>query len=623
MVKKFVLLLLAFSLVGFAVFADEAKVPGVTYGFSGTFDMNVVSANTDDTFESGSYEKPAAKSSPFGLKATNFVVKPWIMMDWEKMSVKADGKYDAYRATADDWSYFTLTSIWKDFFGLEIKSVVSAKNEALANVTTPGVVDLAATTHNVTITLDRLADSGVKLYTIYGANTFFNILDVTAGQDFARIFDGFTEIGFDLDTAGLGAKLVYKGPVAGSDFTTAWIEARKMFDMWTMRVNDSTEMKLRMADLASTVTIARPAFGLGSGLTLVLGNYVNVLNTFSIMDGLTAKAGLSVPTGANVEFADWLAAKNMVVGVQYAVPGVGTIGAGAKVGIDYTKMGHAGGLYEGSSQFFTALGALKPNAVVPGSDIWVDANLSQLVDGLSLFASLDAKFGSYYDEKARVAATPTAAAAYKLSTVGTTVLGIGAEAGMAINDALSVKAAARFGLGSGMDYNKFSNVVWATPVVAADDVGTWGEADWSFVKLGVEATQLKLRADYKLSDVLSLWAANGLTLKAGYFNDGAATPAPGLAIADISDAGGTKAGEVYGFWNKNVITLGAKFVTSANATLSLSTDINMYLGLPTAADLYGTAATAAQKLAIDADYGFWKTKTFSPYAVKAAFAYKY
>ena len=667
--KKLTIMLLAFTVLSFAVFAQdteaESKGPEVTYGFSGSFEMDVFASNKTDTFTSGDFEEPIAKSNPIGLKATNFVLSPNVGLDWEKMSIDADATYDGFRADDDDWSSVNITTTWKDFYGFELKSEVSADNEGDEGDTVdPDQVDIGGLTHDFSITMDRLESDGIKIWTEYNANTLFGFFNANQIGDFMTdIVDSFNVLGFELDTEYLGAELVYEpgafddgaspGPEVQSDFTTAWIEARDMFGMWTMLVNDSDAMELRLADLDSDVTIGREAFGIGEDNNILAtvdgdgntvgtedGQNVNVKHTMSLTDAMTLTVGSVVPYDDD-PFVDWLKGENLNLNLDYMLDGVGTIGVGALVTKDYVAMRDpaAGTVFgtvdymEGPSEFLADITAddTLDYYTQSGPALWADANLSEMLPGIDLFASLDVQLNKYLDYKA----TDDDVADGKgvnaddhlvLTTAGYQNVNLGVEAGMNVTEALKVAGAVKLGLGLGLDHEKLYGDKFEdtgndpTADGTVDIAGSWSAADQLSTVYGVSLLQLNLRADYMLNETFSFYADNGFTMNDGYIYD--STDGDADVKGDAGDFGAASLAG-YGYYHKNSLELGAEMTASEASTITVSTAYDMFLGLPGASDFYADGATDDQKAAIDHQYDLWKDENFAPLSVSVAFAFSY
>ena len=662
--KKLTIMLLAFTVLSFAVFAQdteaESKGPEVTYGFSGSFEMDVFASNKTDTFTSGDFEEPIAKSNPIGLKATNFVLSPNVGLDWEKMSIDADATYDGFRADDDDWSSVNITTTWKDFYGFELKSEVSADNEGDEGDTVdPDQVDIGGLTHDFSITMDRLESDGIKIWTEYNANTLFGFFNANQIGDFMTdIVDSFNVLGFELDTEYLGAELVYEpgafddgaspGPEVQSDFTTAWIEARDMFGMWTMLVNDSDAMELRLADLDSDVTIGREAFGIGEDNNILAtvdgdgntvgtedGQNVNVKHTMSLTDAMTLTVGSVVPYDDD-PFVDWLKGENLNLNLDYMLDGVGTIGVGALVTKDYVAMRDpaAGTVFgtvdymEGPSEFLADITAddTLDYYTQSGPALWADANLSEMLPGIDLFASLDVQLNKYLDYKA----TDDDVADGKgvnaddqlvLTTAGYQIVNLGLEAGMNVTEALKVAGAVKASLGLGLDHEKLYGTPYdeGEPEYVDNDAvaGEWDEKSNLATVYGTNPVTMNLRADYMLNETFSFWASDSFTMNEGYLND---ADADYYVVASDFGANGLAG---YGYFHKNSIELGADMTASEASTITVSTAYDMFLGLPSASDFYADGASDAEKTLVDRDYGIWKDENFAPLSVSVAFAFSY
>jgi hypothetical protein len=95
--------------------------PEVTAGLSADAEVRLFKENTEEAYvKSGDLGDEEAVSRPLGLKAETFKAESWVNFDWQKMSLKAAGKWDALKADEDDFSWVKVDAVWKDFFGFEI-----------------------------------------------------------------------------------------------------------------------------------------------------------------------------------------------------------------------------------------------------------------------------------------------------------------------------------------------------------------------------------------------------------------------------------------------------------------------------------------------------------------------
>lgn len=673
--KKLFVFLLALTVIGTTVFAQDAKKasPEAKYGFSGSFEMDLVKGAKSDTFD-GSYQDKdvVAKDNPQGLKVTAFNVNPWLSLDWSKVSFKAEAKYNGFDADDEDFSSLKLTTIIKDLYGFEIKSEVAADNKRTAQTNykanpaeNPPDVTLGDLSHDLFVTYKT---EGHTFYTKYGFST------LTTGNDsvldpleyVGSFLDLWKEIGWTMDTEGLGAKLVIANdgaakatrdsivgagvgaPVDARNFVKdAWIEARNMFGMWTSLVNGG-EIKLRQANLDLDVSEDRDDVSNEFAIDREFAIYAlwkttddggdavdpvadpildsergtNWLNTVKINDALTAKVGMVVPYAA-VSFVDWLKGENLVAGVDYTLAGVGKLGAGALVSMDYdTLLSDAAFVAGGSNDFIEgkskALSAYLTSSTDPmwDSGLWFDATVTEAVPGLKLFASADVRFGTYLDNK-KITADTTAgkgSAADNLLTITTasmSMMNLGLEAAYTVMDPLTVSAAFYTGVVSGLEYETAVGVKFVKP---ASMSGSWSEEDWARATSEVKPMIIKVRADYKVNDTVSVWASNAFTANAHYFDNG---DLDGDATLNFADAA---VKPVYGYFSKNTIGAGAKLAASKNASLKIGAEFNMY----TAPDLsFVDGATADQKTVAEKDYEIFKAANLDPFKVTAAFSYTY
>ncbi|HQL34184.1 MAG TPA: hypothetical protein PK969_13095, partial [Treponemataceae bacterium] len=179
--KKALAILMAIAMIVPAVFAT-GPAPEVTFGLSASAEVQMIKENTTDTFESsGDASKPAASFNPMGLKATKLVSNDWVNFDWAPMSIKAEGKYDAFRANGDDWSWLKVTATWKDLFGFKIDYEYVQDNKKDGTTYFDNTKTLSQNNkNNISATYDK---DGVKFWTKYNANDILDMASVTvAGQ---------------------------------------------------------------------------------------------------------------------------------------------------------------------------------------------------------------------------------------------------------------------------------------------------------------------------------------------------------------------------------------------------------------------------------------------------------
>lgn len=630
--KKLFVFLLACTVIGTAVFAQDAdKAPEATYGFSGSFEMDALKANNVNNYD-GNFNEPVSKVFPWGLNVTAYKLSPWVQLDWSKVSMKAEATYDGFKADDDDFSTVKLTTTVPEFYGFEVKSVVEYKNENLNNAP---VANLTTFDHTVTATY---TNDDITFFVDYGFGAGgLRAVQIIAPLDVAAtVLDGFKKIGWELDTDGLAAKVVFAGTPRGNmKIDEAWVEGRNMFGVWTSKVNEGDDMGFRQGNLGVAVSEDRDKVSNemkvgagdnkvleGAANTALLGgaDAINWLNTIAINDALTVKAGVVVPYNANVAFLDWLKDNALNVGVEYVLADIGTISAGALVNLDYTSYALIGGEYlEGKSKMLAAWAASE-SVVEDGFGFWTDATIDGLVPGMKLFVALDGQFGSYVDlaqyNEDPAADKTDAENAYALPVVGASNWNFNLEAGYDVSDALAVSAALYAGIGMGLDYEKATGAEFDdTPYENIS--GSWGEADairLMYDGYGVNSTMVKAHAKYKVNDMLSVWAGDYLTLNENYIvNNQLGEDATAVTVGAALPA--------FGYFHKNTVDLGVEMKANDNVTLKLSTELNMYLGVPTLS--YADGTPDAAKDASEEGYKTWKTNNLTPYVVKAAFSYSY
>ena len=403
--KKALAILMTIALVSTAAFADVGKTvtpaPTVTLGVTASVETDLFAAQTIGVTAPGksaaATDALAVKSEPTGLGNNPLMfTKDWVNLDWSQFSIKAEGKYDAFRSDDDDakCTGFYVTSTWKNFYGFSIAHEYGINNKAdkAATTVTNNPVLAKNSTNKVTV---KTTANGMSFWTVYNANTIFGLANLaTAGQAVEGIFDGFTQLGFEYDDATqFYTKLVLKNTPSnglyvdkslssvvdasgtstvvaqGPSIDTAIFEARKMFDVWTVRINDKSENKIRIQNLGSdckisdvesfvvgkdwqiqntdTAAVAASAPGVTPVVAAVAAatglKGINFYNTITPLFNLTIKVNAlapltygttKAPTTA-LTVADWLKGDNLTLGAAYLITDVGTIDAGIKVSNDY------------------------------------------------------------------------------------------------------------------------------------------------------------------------------------------------------------------------------------------------------------------------------------------------
>ncbi len=635
--KKALAILSALALIVPAIFAEGMPAPTLTYGFSGDLETQLVQENTISQTSSTLAENEAAET-PNGFKATKLVANTWANMDWKLASIKAEGKYDAFRSTADDYSWMYVTATWKDLFGFKVEDVLKVDNKELGATTPAATKTLNKNpTNEIVITLDRLESEGYKFYAKYN-NTVLSALSLTAGSNIDSVVDSFKEIGFEISNDAFGGKVVYNSAVPGNSASldVAQFEAKKLFGVWNALVNSKDDMGLRIANLDSDVKFGNgdyaAEFKIDGGDGLQGGHDMNMLNTMTFGENVTVKAAMRVPQ-ATYTFRDWIAGDKQGVGnnpganldaqVAMKIGTIGEVAVGAQVRNDYETIASG---FKGPSKLLAEFNAPAPGSdkanqtpekddLVDGNAFWVDANLSGLVgekNGLFVFSDFIQK--GYILANKEATDTDSATEANKLD-VGTALrIRAGAEFKMVASDALTLLASAQFMTLAGYDIKgvtgvSFSEMSNDTNLPTATNYkDNYNEGGAIANIFGIKPLIVKVRADYKVSDTLSVYGKNVFNM-----NDG--------ALKDSSTILNTK--DVYGSYGVDTVTLGCTIVSGEKSKLGISTDVNLYLGVPAASDLYLTGLTDAQKKNVDAAYGAFVSSNYNPFVVKASYTYSY
>jgi len=728
--KKALAILMALALVTTVAFAEDAAkkmpAPTVTAGVKAEAEVGIASGNTVDTYKNGTAATTTdlasgTKTDAVGLKATKFVTTDWVNFDWSKMSIKVEGKFDAYRATADDYSYLKATTTWKDFFGFTIVDTYSRDNKRASKIdlTKAGVAATAKTytdgnatldmnsTNEITATYDKLKENGIKFVATYYTADVFGILNFNqTGTNLEKIFDGFKNVTFEYDNEEFYGKLKYKN--AKSDGTqdtpqidTAIFEAKKMFGVWSARLNDSAENKLRLQDLddaglGTDTDIDRSEYVIGqdkkiqyleskywndsiqykfgqgprSGVTNADMTAMNVVNTLTPVKGLTLKVHTVVPSNSSVSVGDFLRGSkslnsgeadnllsNLSFDAKYDLDKVGTFNFGTMVQPDYKLSGNGtitiGALttssvrVEGNSRYFSSpatsttgasQAALSYTAPASGfqkywgTAYWVEAKLDKLLgEKNALLVGFDQQFGNYLDAKAfakQFEAADYATKVVEIKTAEMSKSNIYAEGIYNINDSFKVSLGTLVSFGSGFDWKAASNSEKSfDDVNKTADIKAQKYLNSNYTEANVIAKtvydikpfQLQVKACYKLND----------TIKNIYIKD--TFVALDKNLADYSVA---SARPMLGYADKNTLTLGADLLATKKATLGISADYNLFLGLPSAGDLEKaayTSATATQVASSDAEKkviassrdAIFGSGDFSPVALKVSYTYSY
>lgn len=615
--KKALAILMALAMIVPAVFAT-GPAPEVTFGLSAKAEVQMIKENTTDTFEnSGDASQPVGSFNPKGLKVTEFVTDDWVNFDWAPMSIKAEGKWDAYSATGDDWSWLKVTATWKDLFGFKIDYNYSQDNKELdkdnpvytGNAT---AIDSKNTSNEIVATYDK---DGVKFWTKYDASAVLDMLSVNVGAQADSFLNDFKEIGFEFTNDEVATKLVYKNvPSAyGATIDAATIEAKNLFGFWTVLLNNSDDIGYRLS-LGSDSKIEPPQFKIGADNKIQdpAKKAMNAKNTMKFGDNLTVKATFVVPADkdSHMNISDWLKGDNALVGAEFVLADVGTLGAGAKISQDYVA--NPAGTSSGPTKLL-AQAAADQGKVVKGSAFWFDAKLDKLLgEDKAIYVGVDAQLG-YYNKVADTTkfATDNPTKVAEVQVGNTTVIDLYGETKMKLSDKISFSAGALFSLGTGYDYKAVTGTSWSDANVENKDT-TWysgkTEANDLNELYSITPFELKAQVDVNINDTVAVYVKDNFKANAG-------------ALPAFAAPAGAK--DVEGYYQKNVLGLGAKLKATEKSSLEVSADINMFLGTPAASDLYTATATDAQKKDIDSFVAEWKSKEFNPFAVKVAYSYKY
>jgi hypothetical protein len=673
--KKALAILSAVALVSFAAFAEDAAAaapatlaPTVTGGIDVTAEVNLASGNTVVTNEAGTLQTTnstaTSKADAVGLKANRFKTIDWVNFDWSKASIKVEGRYDAYKTNGDDWSYLKTTSTWKDFFGFAIKHEFSVDNKEFdKDNKQDGLVDFNAQQKNFTNQVTAsIAKDAITFSAAYDADDIFGILNIGAaagpGTKLEQIFTGFRQVNFEYSNDEVYAKLAYKNAAENKDITNAdkkafaganqidaaIIEGKKFFGVWTVRLNDSAKSELRLGNLGSDSKYDLNTYAIGDGIKIqesdAAKKALNVVNTLTPIEGLTIKAHAIVPSNQKtVALGDWLKGDtfgtnpNLNLEVQYALANVGTFDLGTSIKQDYVV---SDGTTQGLSKYFgyndktdgTAYGALTANSDTKhwGSALWLDAKLDKVFGAESknaVYVGFDTQFGEYKNVK-KIA--ENAAAGGKINEIvsnGANKNTIYVEGLFPIaldTNTLTLSAGLVYAFGTGYDYAAAtgSTVSWADaptgkPAGSADTTyfNNWTAENDATVNFYGISNPLKL----KLKGAL---ATTDATFKKVYL----ANEFTALATKLDLTVAGMKA--IKGWADKDTVTLGTDLGVTKNGTLNVEGGYNLFLGVPTADQLYlaGTSDYAKKqiKAGVEAKYG---SGDFSPFTLKVGYSIKF
>lgn len=630
--KKALAILMAFALVAPALFA-VGPAPEVTFGLSADAKVQVIKESTDDTFEkSGDASKPVATENPMGLQVTKFASNQWVNLDWAPFSIKTEGKWDAFaKNDGDDYSWLYVTATWKDLFGFKIDYTYKQDTKKLAAVN-PNLPMTANNANEITATYDK---DGVKFYTVYDATQLLKMASVTAGANIDSFLNDFKKVGFEFTNDDVATKFVWTNNPAslpspyGAKIDTATVEAKNLFGMWSVLLNNSDEIGYRLANLDSDSKLDRSMYKIGKDNKI---QYIidpldpkpehvamNAKNTVKIGENLTAKATFVVPNAA-ATWSDWLKGDNLILGAEYVLADVGTLGAGAKVSQDYvaSPTGATSGPTKLLAQALTTPADFAAGKVINGSAFWLDAKLDKLLgEGKAVFVGVDAQLG-YYNKAAETTkfGTDNPGKVAEIQVGNTTVVNLYGETKLALTDAISLSAGTLFSMGMGYDLKGVNgnNYEWTDPTEAQKALNWYNghtEANYLNATYNIKPFELKARADVKINDTVSVWVSDNFVANAGEFKAADGTNTVGLGKS------------INGFYQKNVIGLGAKLKASEKAKLTVSTDINLFLGLPTAGNLETTGMTDAQKAALKSAHAKWVSDKFNPFALNIAYSYAY
>ena len=429
-------------------------------------------------------------------------------------------------------------------------------------------------------------------------------------------------------------------------------------DVATLQVGDRLNYHyIRMMGIGGNDFTSTSEVGRLDGQGISGGSPINVDTTFdfnkTLQLPLTFKWWSYVPTASTI-LPDYLAGGNTFFDVGYSLKDVGSFDAGYGLAMDYTTnvvTGNDG--KAGTPTTYTVLGKGMNNGLLTAvleslynltnapaypdpwqkallskagnSKFWLDANLS-LVPNLALQVGFDGSMGSYADASTlAVTNVSTLYTVTKLDPVAYGSYNLGVEASYDLKDSvkgLSVAANLYYGMVTGADYKKESNVAFSSTSTASDFyAASYTDASASAFALGLlPGAQVDVSAKYAFNDMLSFSVSNKFNTAAGDFQkqwnniDTSSATYTG-DLLNWASLGGKNA---HGFYGSDAVSLGTSYV-AGKGTLGLTVTYTMYTGLPTASDLTPTGLTAAQEAGIKAAYDAFVSSKFNPWS--AALSY--
>lgn len=647
--KRFATLLIALSVLvaGVAFGQDAPEAPEVSWGVDGTYAYNVLSSNSET--EADENGQNSVESRPYGLGANELIISPWVQMDWARLMVRLDSRYDHFdMGDENDYSFVKVSSAYSNLFGAftlynDFLYRVAEEDDAAV----PPVDDkhMEFDSHKIGLGGSVGDFSGRINWSYDAARPFLNsdssadgVDTVAAGGENDALdnaisnvaglnqFYSFDDLTLSMDNGLVGAMVKWEADDGAGDgggafapgyyLTDAYLKGYGWFGLWDFVIGDtSNAKKLRMPALGKGIGFRgyTSQMGIGEfgaseftyidndGDSLAAADQkIDVLNTFTISEMLKVHLGTIMPMSDEVAWGDYLSGEHVFLGAEYAMEGL-TVNGGMGFVNDYVDA-------SGTSTVVTE--SLVNGTMGRTSNLWVDAKLMPM-EALTLQVGLDAQFAKYED------GTATGA---KPAYEGFSLYNLGAEFEYAMAP-LTLSGGLYAAFGAGIDLGKWVGDSTATFDTAFDDtaanvtngdnftesnflmaaVYSDGKFDGDDGETVVSPLAAKIRADYVVSETLSVFAANTFTSLVGAFGSTLIT-----SDTDVQDervvALPAGADVTYrGYYGTNELSLGATIVPQENQSLGVSLGYTLYTGVPEENDLY--TATGA---ATGTEYDQWK-----------------
>lgn len=650
--KRLMILIIALSVIGIgSVFAqEESATPEVTWGVDGSYGYNVIESNkAADTDDKG---KPVADGRVRGLDAETFTINPWFQMDWERLMVRMDGRYDQFNHDDGDlYSNVKLSSTYSDLFG-----VFTLYNDFLYRVAEDALDDdesqmefdshtlgLGASVDDFSARVNWVYDNDGRFLNTDADNAGVETqdeendsLDQAVG-DIAGLnqFYSFSDLTVSMDNGVVGAMAKWEALEEGDDLdtsgyylTNAYLKGYDWFGVWDMTVGDQANAKtLRMAGLGPrgfTSQMGIGEFGASDfGFVNADGEDVaeadrkiDVYNVFDVMPGLTLKLGTIMKMDGDDSWGGYLADENIFLGAEYAIEGVATVNAGMGLVVDSELPSKTSVVYATQSST-TASGLANEGDIARTSNFWTDVRATP-AEGVTVQLGIDGQFAKYQNlEKDKPV--------YE----GTSLYNVGLEAAYAAAP-LTVNANLYTALGTGIDYKKWSggakfkddyddpagvyvanNFTEANVYRAAlySDEAFDGDDD-SVISPFI----LDLSVGYAVSETLSVSFGNKFNALEGAVGSAPIDNADDNRV-DLPD-GDTNT--VYAYYGSNNTTLGATITPRENQSLGITVGYKLYTNVPKEGDIYENASDQEE-----VDYEVWRTNEFRPFNAAISYSFKY